>query len=206
MEMLGDLSFLVVDDDEGVRRAVKRALSPHGRVDVVGTCAAARLALKARRYDAAVLDVHLPDGVGLDLVDLARERNAAVCILVLTGSAEHGIIARVHAKKATYLLKPFEASQLGILVEEARNRRDACDRRIQNTLQSWIADCDLSRVEAALLALGATGVPRDDFARQRRVKPDTIRKQIQALLHKTGHDTFELAVNALLREALTDPT
>jgi DNA-binding NarL/FixJ family response regulator len=203
--MDGDLSFLVVDDDEGIRRALRRALSAYGTVEAVGTCAAARLALRTRGYDAAVFDVHLPDGLGVDLIDQARERNAAICILVLTGSSEHSVISRVHEKKASYLLKPFDASQLKVLVEEARDRRNAYDRRLDTTLKSWIDDCDLSRVEVALLALGAKGYPRDSFARHRGVRPDTVRKQIQSLLRKTGHDTFELAVNALLREALTDP-
>ena len=36
--------------------------------------------------------------------------------------------------------------------------------------------------------------------------PDTIRKQIQMLLQKTGDDTFEGAVNSLLREAVAEPT
>jgi hypothetical protein len=38
------------------------------------------------------------------------------------------------------------------------------------------------------------------------VRPDTIRKQIQTLLQKTGDDTFEGAVNSLLREAVAEPT
>jgi hypothetical protein len=50
-----------------------------------------------------------------------------------------------------------------------------------------------------------SGVPRSDFSRIRGVRPDTIRKQIQALLTKTGDDNFEAAVNSLLREALAEP-
>ncbi len=206
MLMSGPLSFLVLEDDERVRRALARALQTHGRVDAVGTCAAARMAIRARRFDAAVLDVHLPDGTGLDLVDPMRERNAAASVLVLTGSTDHEVIARVHAAKAAYLLKPFDVKQLAMLAQDARDRRDAAARRTALVLQQWTDDCELSAAEADLLALGAEGVAREEFSRIRDVKPDTIRKQIQSLLRKTGHDTFEIAVNGLLREALSEPT
>jgi DNA-binding NarL/FixJ family response regulator len=204
--MAGGLFFLVLEDDEIVRRALVRALGRFGKVDAVGTCAAARMAIRARNFDAAVLDVRLPDGTGLDLVEPVRARNPAVCVLVLTGSTEHDVIAKVHARKASYLLKPFDPKQLAILAQEAEDRRDARDRRTSLIVQRWTQDSDLSSAEAELLALGAEGVAREEFARIRGVKPDTIRKQIQSLLRKTGHDTFEAAVNGLLREALAEPT
>jgi DNA-binding NarL/FixJ family response regulator len=163
------------------------------------------MAIAARRYDAAVFDYHLPDGRGIDLIDRARERSAHIQVLVLTGSADHAVISSVHAKKASYLLKPVDLKHLEMLAHEAKDRRDASDRRLGVVLASWTADCDLSDVEAELLELGARGVPREMFARRRRVRPDTIRRQIQSLLRKTGHSTFEAAVTGLLREAIEEP-
>jgi DNA-binding response OmpR family regulator len=200
------LSFLVVEDDESVRRLVGRALGPHGHVEAVGTCAAARMALRARRYDALVVDVTLPDGSGLDLLDLSRKRNPAVCALVLTGSTEHEVISRTLENGARYLLKPCDPSHLVLLAQEALSRRDARERRTKVTLDRWAKDYDLSDTEVELLTLGAEGVAREKFSSRRGVRPDTIRKQIQTLLQKTGDDTFEGAVNSLLREAVAEPT
>ena len=50
------------------------------------------------------------------------------------------------------------------------------------------------------------GVPRDDLAMLRGVRKDTVRKQIQILIQKTGDTSFEEAVNSFLREALSEPT
>jgi DNA-binding response OmpR family regulator len=200
------LSFLVVEDDESVRRLLARGLGTHGEVETVGTLAAARMSLRARTYDGVVLDVGLPDGSGLDLVDFARKRNPGVCVLVLTGSTEHKVISRSLETGALYLLKPCDAAHLAVLADEARSRRSARERRTNLTLQRWAKDYDLSQTEIELLSLGAEGVAREKFSSRRGVRPDTIRKQIQTLLQKTGDDTFEGAVNSLLREAVSEPT
>ena len=72
-------------------------------------------------------------------------------------------------------------------------------------LDRWKRGHGLTDSETELLALGARGVPRDEFEIIRGVRSDTIKKQIQFLLMKTGDPTFETAVNSLLREAVAEP-
>jgi len=182
-----------------------RGLAPHGLVETVGTCAAARMSLRVRQYDALVVDVQLPDGSGLDLIPIATVKSPNILVLVLTGSTDHEVIGRTLQAGARYMLKPFDASHLATLADEVRARQQAGERRIQLTLGRWKKDLDLSDTEVELLELGARGLTRDKFAQQRRVRPDTVRKQIQTLLQKTGDDTFEGAVNSLLREAVSEP-
>lgn len=199
-------TFLVVEDDAAVRRLIVRSLSEHGEVDAVGTCAAAKLAFRARTYDAIIMDVSLPDGSGLDLIELAKRRSPAAIVLVLTGSRQHDVIRRALEAGARYLLKPCDATHLELIAAEALSRRNAAARRTTLILARWAKDYSLSKTDVELLALGAEGVPRHAFSERRDVRPDTIKKQIQLLIQKTGHDTFEGAVNSLLREALAEPT
>ncbi|MBX3264193.1 MAG: DNA-binding response regulator [Labilithrix sp.] len=199
------LAFLVVEDEDVLRRALVRALSNHGRTEGVATCAQARTALRARKYDSLIVDIKLPDGNGLDLVPRARQIWPAIWVLVLTGSIEHASITRAHELGVRYLLKPFAPEHLRVHVEETRARRHAGDRRVSVALDRWTRGHNLTAAETELLALGARGVPREEFAIVRGVRPDTIRKQIQSLLMKTGDVTFEGAVNSLLREAVAEP-
>jgi DNA-binding NarL/FixJ family response regulator len=200
------LSFLVVEDEAAVRRVLGRGLAPHGQVETVGTCAAARMALRVRKYDALIVDVRLPDGSGLDLIRVASQKSPGIVVLVLTGSTDHEVIARALQEGARYLLKPVDVTHLATIAEEALSRHQAGERRIQLALARWEADLALTKTEVELLALGARGVPRERFSSQRGVRADTIRKQIQALIQKTGDDSFEGAVNSLLREAVAEPT
>lgn len=199
------LAFLVVEDVVVVRDALVRALSLHGHVEAVGSCAMARQALGQRRFDSLIVDIGLPDGSGFDLVQPARQKWPGIWVLVLTGLSDHAIVARAHELGVRYLLKPFELEHLRIHVEETRARRNAGDRRIAVTLDRWTRAHALTESESELLALFVRGVPREQLPVLRGVRKDTIRKQIQILLQKTGDASFEEAVNSFLREALTEP-
>jgi len=199
------LAFLIVEDVVVVRDSLVRALATHGHVEAVGSCAMARQALKRRRFDSLIVDIGLPDGSGFDLVQPARQKWPGIWVLVLTGLSDHAVVARAHELGVRYLLKPFELEQLRVHVEETRARRNAGDRRIAVTLDRWTRAHALTESESELLALGVRGVPRESLATLRGVRKDTIRKQIQILIQKTGDATFEEAVNSFLREALTEP-
>lgn len=199
------LRFLVVEDVEFLRRALVQALQQHGAAEGVGSAREARSTLRSRRFDSLIVDVGLPDGTGLDLVSLALQLWPAICVLVLTGSHEHRLIARCHELGVRYLLKPFDTEQLRIHAAETLARREAGDRRIAIALDRWQRGHGLTRVETELLALGARGIPREEFDVIRGVHSNTIKKQIQHILMKTGESTFEAAVNSLLREAVAEP-
>jgi len=203
--MTPSLRFLIVEDVDILRRSLVHALTAFGRAEGVATATDARNALRQRKYDSAIVDVTLPDGSGLDLVSYALQLWPAICVLILTGSTDHRVIARVHELGVRYLLKPFEPEQIRVHANEARARREAGDRRIEIALDRWKRGHGLTRVETELLALGARGVPREEFEVIRGVRADTIKKQIQTLLMKTGDTTFEAAVNSLLREAVAEP-
>ena len=136
---------------------------------------------RGRKYDAIIVDVGLPDGSGLDLIELARERCPGVVVLVLTGSTEHAVIDRTLEAGARYLLKPCHAKHLAIVAAEALvtpDRRRAADEDHRSSAGRRITPSASPEVE--LLALGAEGVPRSEFSERRNVRPDTIRKQIHA--------------------------
>ena len=92
--------ILLVEDDARFREAFTRALglalaSEQLDVEFVesGSLAEARARLREGGLDAALIDVTLPDGNGLDLV---REINdgAAIPTLVLTADLDHSVAVR----------------------------------------------------------------------------------------------------------------
>lgn len=80
------LRVLVVDDHELVRCGVREALvaSGHEAVAEAGGVADARRRLGVVEVDAAVVDMRLPDGTGLELVRDLREMQPDLGIVVLT--------------------------------------------------------------------------------------------------------------------------
>lgn len=72
--------ILIVDDDEVVRRLVAGGLAARGCTDIdeVSTLFEAGNAISTQRYAAAVTDLHLPDGNGMEFVHMARRGLASM--------------------------------------------------------------------------------------------------------------------------------
>jgi two-component system response regulator RegA len=82
-------SLLLVDDDESNRIVLSTLLDEHGfEVDVAASFAAAMAKIKAdgSRYAIVLLDQHLGDGLGTDLVDPIRARLPHAKVVLISGS------------------------------------------------------------------------------------------------------------------------
>jgi two-component system KDP operon response regulator KdpE len=106
-------TLLLVEDDEATRTALRRDLVSRGfRVDdaVDGSSALARWA--ARRPDAILLDLGLPDMDGVRVIRRVR-REAQTPILVLSArDAEAAKVEALEAGADDYVTKPFGIAEL----------------------------------------------------------------------------------------------
>ncbi len=107
------MRILIIEDNESVRSAVRRALTARGH-DIVeaATAADGRMAVDDA-IDAIVLDVGLPDASGFDVCRTLRETGVRIPILMLT--ARDAVADRVEGLDAgadDYLVKPFATVEL----------------------------------------------------------------------------------------------
>jgi DNA-binding response OmpR family regulator len=108
------MRLLVIEDEARIAEIVKRSLERAGFVvDSVSLCADAREALSLTAYDAAILDLGLPDGDGLRLLAELRAARSLVPVLVLTArDAVQDRVAGLDAGADDYLIKPFAMAEL----------------------------------------------------------------------------------------------
>jgi DNA-binding response OmpR family regulator len=108
------MRLLVIEDEARLAEVLKSALARAGFVvDAVETAADAREALALVSYDAAILDLGLPDGDGLDVLAEARRAGRNIPALILT--ARDTVEDRVRGLDAgadDYLVKPFAMTEL----------------------------------------------------------------------------------------------
>lgn len=80
------LSVLVIDDHESVRAGIKAALSRagHSCVGEAGSISEARAQIAHTNPQVIVVDLSLPDGNGLEIVQWARSISQRIGIVVLT--------------------------------------------------------------------------------------------------------------------------
>jgi DNA-binding response OmpR family regulator len=101
-----------------VGRIMEQAL-PGCRIMRAQTCHEARLLMRLYNFSLLVLDVHLPDGCGLDLIPKVLRKNAAADFIVLTADPQPEFRQRSRTFGVKHFLtKPFSASALG---DAARN-------------------------------------------------------------------------------------
>lgn len=120
------LSILLLEDEVFFRKRLAAFLVREGaEVTAVATVAAARQALASMVFDAAVLDVNLPDGRGTSLL---MEKLFPPTTNVIVMTAEGGVAGAVEAVRAgaaDYLVKPFDLDELPVRLAQARRTRQA---------------------------------------------------------------------------------
>ncbi|MEA3401246.1 MAG: response regulator [Armatimonadota bacterium] len=107
-------AVLVVDDEPQIRSVCQEALEKAGYEVVTAADGASGLqALEGRQFDAAVLDIVLPDTDGLQLLRAVRERDEDVVVVLVTGFATlDTAMEAVRLGAYEYVRKPFGASDL----------------------------------------------------------------------------------------------
>jgi len=110
----GHVRLLVVEDEVRIGEILKSSLQRAGfAVDVVRLYADAREALALTAYDAAILDLGLPDGDGLALLSELREARQGLPILILTArDAVEDRVSGLDTGADDYLVKPFAIAEL----------------------------------------------------------------------------------------------
>lgn len=125
------MRVLIVEDDAMLRDGLSVGLRLAGfSPEAVADCADARQALAAGGFQAAVLDLMLPDGSGLDLLAGLRAGGDALPVLLLTARDRTADkVAGLDAGADDYLGKPFEldelAARLRALVRRGGGRAEA---------------------------------------------------------------------------------
>ncbi len=108
--------LLVVDDEPHIGLVLRPFLEQLGyRVSVAKTLDEARSALRAAPpTDALLLDLHLPDGSGLDFLRALRAQSgtARLPVLVLTAEGEDRILREARRLGAVLVTKPFSPTKL----------------------------------------------------------------------------------------------
>jgi len=108
------MRILVIEDEARITEILQEALSRAGfTVDSAIRCDEARDALSLTAYDAAVLDLGLPDGDGRTLLAELQSSGNKVPVLVLTArDAVEDRVSGLDAGADDYLVKPFATAEV----------------------------------------------------------------------------------------------
>jgi DNA-binding response OmpR family regulator len=114
--------ILLIEDDRTLQNTLLQAFSAQYACTAVGSLTAAYSALEKNQYDVAIVDRHLPDGDGLELIEYLADSAFKTRVIALTGRAETR--DRIHGLESgadEYLAKPFSLAELKLRLQKLMN-------------------------------------------------------------------------------------
>lgn len=119
------MKVFLVEDSEVVRQRLTGSLREIGSVDVVGEAHSERDAIegiRAAQPDAAIVDLQLKKGNGMNVLTAVRSQNASILLIVLTNFAYPQYRSKCMASGADFF---FDKSSEFVKVAELLQER-AC--------------------------------------------------------------------------------
>ncbi len=118
------LRVLVVEDDREIRSMMQASLAVEGfEVQTAVTLSEASALLRHAPPDVVVLDLGLPDGDGVTLVQQIRQNQSLPIIIVSARHQEAQKIQLLDAGADDYLVKPFSVGELLARIRVALRHR-----------------------------------------------------------------------------------
>jgi len=216
---------LIVDDDTLLTEILKSDLLRLGIVvETVPTIADGQLSLANEVFDAAVFDINLPDGSGLDLLAILRRHDAMTPVLLMTSRASvEDRVGGLDAGADDYLGKPFHIAELAARLRALTRRpirAEAAVSRFGIVLDTprLVASVDGQRIElsprevalldALLRRPGMVQSKRDLEARmygwQDGVESNAVEVHVHNLRDKIGRHRIETVRGAGYRLRATN--
>jgi DNA-binding response OmpR family regulator len=151
------MKLLVIEDEQDLQKMIINYLKKEGYVcEEAATFKEGYRKISNYEYDCAIVDLNLPDGDGLKLVNILRKENAQTGILII--SARETIDDRIKGLEIgadDYLTKPFNLSELNARIK-AVMRRKTNQFSNELTFGSLVINLDERKVTANQVILHMT--------------------------------------------------
>jgi DNA-binding NarL/FixJ family response regulator len=208
-------SVVIVDDHALFRAGVRAELE--GLVEVLaeaGGVSEAVGAILAEQPDVVLLDVHMPDGGGAEVIRrVAGERPAQRFLALSVSDAAEDVIAVIRAGARGYVTKSISGEELAAAIRRVRDGDAVFSPRLagfvldafHGEIPEAEVDPELDQLtprEREVLRLIARGYLYKEIALQLEISPRTVEAHVSAVLRKlqlsTRHELSRWAASRRL--------
>jgi DNA-binding NarL/FixJ family response regulator len=211
----------IVDDHALFRAGVRSELQQH--VDIAGEAATVDEAvalIEAERPDVVLLDVHMPDGGGVEVIRqvAAKADDKAPCFLALSVSdAAEDVIAVIRAGARGYVTKTISADELADAIRRVHEGDAVFSPRLAGFVLDAFAgapppapanDSELEQLtarEREVLQLIARGYMYKEIALRLGISAKTVEAHVSAVLRKLQLSSRHELTRWATERRLVDP-
>ena len=148
-------SLLFIEDDDGIRTALKLALEDEGYAVREAPDGRTGLALFAEHEpDLVLLDLRLPDLSGFDVCRQVRTSSIVPIIIVTAQTDTYDLVAGLEAGADDYVTKPVVPKELAARIRAALRRVHLRESTLASTAISRFGDVELRREQGIVLKGG----------------------------------------------------
>ena len=148
-------SLLFIEDDDGIRTALKLALEDEGYVVREAPDGRTGLALFAEHEpDLVLLDLRLPDMSGFDVCRQLRTISIVPIIIVTAQTDTYDLVAGLEAGADDYVTKPVVPKELAARIRAALRRVHLRESTSATSAISRFGDIELRREQGIVLKGG----------------------------------------------------
>ena len=143
--------ILIIDDEEGIRKGCGRVLQPLGyKTDTAASFRDGLEKIRAGQFDLVLLDVMMPDGKGIDLLEPIHERDPETVAVLITGYATVELAVDAIKRGAyDFISKPFSSQLLLMTVEQGlEKRRLSMEAKRLELVERQVAELQQAREQA----------------------------------------------------------
>jgi two-component system vancomycin resistance associated response regulator VraR len=193
--------ILVLEDEVAFRRRIVATLELHTsstasrsigddgpsrkmEIDGVDTLAAAERKVFREAYDAWILDIWLPDGSSLDLLEHARREGFRTPALMLTGDVDARLANRAQLLGAEMAYKPDVMANVLVFVDRVIGVRAPRTAPRIGGLENAATEAGLSPRELDILRASRRGLSRAQVAETLGLSENTVKTMMRRLLVK----------------------
>jgi len=186
------IRVMIVDDHEIVRRGIAEIVDRADDLEVVAEAGTVQDALRRAQLvspDVILVDLQLPDGTGIDIMESLGQTNPEIRPIVLTSFDNDEALAESLAKGArAYVLKTVRGAEITDVIKAVAQGRILLDER---TLTRRRADhddptADLTPSESKALVQLGDGLSNREIGAKLGVAEKTVKNHITSLLSKMG--------------------
>ena len=186
---------LIVDDHQLFRSGVRSELERHLEITgEAGTVAEAVEAIESDEPEVVLLDVHMPDGGGLEVIRRADERDLRPCYLALSVSdAAEDVIAVIRAGARGYVTKNIAPEELADAVRRVHDGDAVFSPRLAGFVLDAFAgpapepETELDALtprEREIIQHIARGYMYKEIALRLEISPKTVEAHVSSVLRK----------------------
>jgi len=202
-----DRVTLLIDDHAVVRGGVRRALELRGSFQIfeAATIAEAFAQIARVNPDLIIVDLNLPDGNGLEIVQWVRSISTQIAIVVLSfNESDDYVLAAMNAGASAFVQKAAPLPELIASIEHAiESPQSFSAKDIAGAMDRKRNTFGLSQRELQILSQLHKGAPLKEFADSLFITESTLKTHLSSIYRKMDVKNRVQAIEKAKQAGLT---